>query len=116
MRIFVYGTLKRGFCRHQFLKGERFLGEVRTAPRYRMFNIGTYPGLVEDPENGRSILGELYDVSPQGVEGLDVVEAVDEGEYLRRPIQLDPPDVEPVEAYFYQLPVEHLPDCGECWT
>lgn len=118
MRIFVYGTLKRGQCRHRFLANERYLGEFRTAPRYRMFNVGMYPGLIEDVENGRSIVGELYDVSPLSLERLDVVEAVDEGEYVRRPIELesrDNEDNEPAEAYFYLPPVDHLPDCGECW-
>lgn len=115
MRIFVYGTLKRGHCRHQFLANERYLGEFRTAPRYRMFNVGTYPGLIEDVENGRSIVGELYDVSPESLERLDVVEAVDEGEYVRQPIILETSDSEPVEAYFYLFPVDHLHDCGDCW-
>jgi gamma-glutamylaminecyclotransferase len=112
-RLFVYGTLKRGLCRHYCLAGERFLGEARTLPRYRLLNLGDYPGLVEAAVGGRPIAGELYAVSPACLERLDRMEGVDVGLYARQAVALQ--TGEPAEAYFFLLPEEGYPDCGERW-
>lgn len=116
--IFVYGTLKRGDVRSGALAGERFLGEVRTRPLYRLYDCGDYPGLMSAPAGslGTAIAGELYEVSPACLERLDEVEGVAERLYERRQIELDAaPFAEPVEAYFYLLPVAGLADCGPRW-
>lgn len=99
--VFVYGTLKRGDCRHGHLNGATTLGSAVTTPGYRLFHLGDYPGLVEDAAGG-AIEGELYEVSPGLLRQLDEVEGVAEGWYARRPIRLEPPsaDLQP-EAYFY---------------
>lgn len=57
-RLFVYGSLKRGFVNHSLLHGAEFLGACRTAPHYRLFDLGEYPALAEG--GTRSISGELY--------------------------------------------------------
>lgn len=111
--LFVYGTLKRGFCRAGFLAGQKFLGEVQTEPLYRMYNCGSYPGLrAESP--GLAIQGELWEVDAECLMRLDVEEGVDEELYERRAIQLSP-HREDVEAYFYLRSVAGMPDCGDCW-
>ncbi|MBX3440108.1 MAG: gamma-glutamylcyclotransferase [Planctomycetaceae bacterium] len=113
--VFVYGTLMRGGCRAHALGDEHFLGTARTAPCYRLFDCGEYPGLV--PNGNRSIVGELWEVSARCLEQLDQIEGVDEGLYERRPIQLQPPGTEhPVEAYFYLMPTTGLVDCGDRWV
>jgi gamma-glutamylaminecyclotransferase len=115
MHLFVYGTLKRGYCRSQFLEGASFAGEAKSLPRYRMVNVGSYPGLVES-EDGLSLEGEVWEVDASRLAELDVVEAVSEGEYERRAISLLPPfDQGHVEAYFYLRPIAGLPDCGTRW-
>ncbi|WP_437228196.1 gamma-glutamylcyclotransferase family protein [Planctomicrobium sp. SH661] len=114
MNIFVYGTLKRGFCRHFAIESETFLGEARTAPRYRMFNVGTYPALIET-DSGISIQGEVWSVNDIALARLDEVEGVDESLYIRKPIQLIDTDLMPVEAYFYLRSTEGCPDCGDIW-
>jgi gamma-glutamylcyclotransferase (GGCT)/AIG2-like uncharacterized protein YtfP len=115
LRLFVYGTLKRGYCRHHALATEQFLGEAHTAPFYRMFNVGTYPGLVEADGNGLSIHGEVWEVSPAALSRLDEVEGTAEGQYARRVIHLAGDPFGPVEAYFYLWPIADCPDCGERW-
>ena len=112
--LFVYGTLKRGFCRAQFLAGQRFLQEVLTEPSYRIYNCGTYPGLKEDP-SGMPIHGELWEVDADCLKRLDVEEGVSEQLYSRRAIHLNPA-VPGVEAYFYLPAVGGMPDCGSRWT
>ena len=119
--IFVYGTLKRGFCRAHFLTGQLFLGDSRTLPQYRMFNCGTYPGLRPAPNDGLAIVGELWAVDSECLARLDREEGVAEGLYARQRIELDEPlPANPiparVEAYFYLPSVLGFPDCGECWA
>jgi len=61
--LFVNGTLMRGLALHANLDGAEFLGEVRTAPRYRLYSIGdVHPGMFEVGEGGVSVAGELYRV------------------------------------------------------
>ncbi|HYM92199.1 MAG TPA: gamma-glutamylcyclotransferase [bacterium] len=61
--LFVNGTLMRGLALHVNLAGAEFLGEVRTAPIYRLYSIGDrHPGMFEVPEGGVSVSGELYRV------------------------------------------------------
>jgi len=116
--LFVYGTLKRGDVRAPLLHGQTFLGEARTAARYRLFNTGEYPALVEAESvglAGRSIHGELWRVDAGCLARLDEEEGVDEGLYARRPVAFVD-QAEPAESYFYLLATNGLPDCGERWT
>jgi gamma-glutamylaminecyclotransferase len=113
--LFVYGTLKRGDCRHSVLAGQTFQGQARTAPRYRMYNVGSYPALVETPD-GLAIEGELWQVDATCLARLDEVEGVAEGLYQRRAIQLAEPftDVS-AQSYFFLKNTAGLADCGPCW-
>jgi gamma-glutamylcyclotransferase (GGCT)/AIG2-like uncharacterized protein YtfP len=59
--LFVNGTLMRGLELHGNLAGAEFLGEKRTAPRYRLYSIDDrHPGMFEVAEGGVSVRGELY--------------------------------------------------------
>ena len=116
--LFVYGTLKRGDVRAPLLDGQRFLGEARTAPRYRLFNTGTYPALVQAGPlglEGLAITGELWGVDAACLSRLDEEEGVDEGLYARRTIVLIDREQEAVQSYFYPPPVAGMPDCGDSW-
>lgn len=113
--IFVYGTLMRGDCRHAVLAGQQFMGEARTEPAYRMFDVGTFPGLVEAAD-GLEVEGEVWRVDERCLARLDAVEGVDEGLYARRPIRLQAPfETAPVEAYFYLQSTAGLRDCEWRW-
>jgi gamma-glutamylcyclotransferase (GGCT)/AIG2-like uncharacterized protein YtfP len=61
IELFVNGTLMRGLALHSNLEGAEFLGEFRTAPRYRLYSIDdVHPGMFEVEEGGISVPGELY--------------------------------------------------------
>ena len=61
--LFVNGGGMRGGEVHYSIEGLPFLGEARTAARYRFFSIrDEFPGLWPVDEGGVSIPGELYDV------------------------------------------------------
>ena len=54
--LFVYGTLKTGFCRNPYLDEQQLVGPVQTANRYRLVDCGNFPGLIVDFENGISMV------------------------------------------------------------
>jgi allophanate hydrolase-like protein len=61
--LFVNGGGMRGGEVHYSIEGLPFLGEARTAPRYRFFSVrDEFPGLWPVDEGGVSVPGELYDV------------------------------------------------------
>lgn len=114
--IFVYGTLKRGFCRSRHLDGQTFLAEAVTLPGYIMYDCGEYPGLVVDAASGVSIRGELWRVDERAIAILDEVEGVSENWFLRQAVELQQPVVsETVHAYYYQGDVTRLPEYGDHW-
>jgi len=83
----VNGTLMRGLKLNHNLNGADFLGEVRTAPRYRLYTIDdVHPGMFEVPSGGVSVKGELYRLPP------DVWARVEAGEppnLYRGPVALE---------------------------
>ena len=115
MDLFVYGTLKRGHCRHFALRDQQFLADARTQPRYRMYNVGEYPALVRD-DNGISIEGEIWSVDDPCLVLLDEVEGAAENWFRRGSVELVAPfDNLEVQTYFYQQPVAGLARCGDRW-
>jgi gamma-glutamylcyclotransferase (GGCT)/AIG2-like uncharacterized protein YtfP/lysophospholipase L1-like esterase len=113
LRIFLYGTLKRSGCRSHVMRGQRFVGEARTVAKYRMYNTGSYPALVED-EDGLEVDGEVWEVDDECLRVLDAIEAVPDL-YERRPVSLTDSGMDGVETYIYRRSVDGLPDCGSRW-
>lgn len=115
-KVFVYGTLKRGFSRSTALVGQTFIGPARTTADYRIFDCGSYPGLVEVTD-GLCIKGELWEVDAACLADLDDIEGVSLNLYHRARVRLEAPDdMQDVEAYFYKRNVAGLRDCGTSWT
>lgn len=112
-RLFIYGTLKRGQVNHHLLEAETFLGETQTVPHYRLLDLGWYPGLATVENNGRSISGELWEVSPQRLQKLDAYEG---DEYARQPVTLlDHNFNTTTETYVLKAPDWTRPDAGTIW-
>jgi gamma-glutamylcyclotransferase (GGCT)/AIG2-like uncharacterized protein YtfP len=74
IKLFVYGTLKRGQIRNRCLKDSKFLREVVTKPEYHLLNLGQFPGIVRVEKDGRSIVGELYEITVELRPYLDSIE------------------------------------------
>jgi gamma-glutamylcyclotransferase (GGCT)/AIG2-like uncharacterized protein YtfP len=111
--VFVYGTLKRGGSNHHYLAGQKFLGEARTPPGFRLFNLGKYPGMVARADDRDGVSGEVWAVEADCIEHLDVLEDVAGGSYRREPVPLLPPFADhKVEGYIYARSVEGLQDIG----
>jgi len=72
--LFVYGTLKRGERNHLLLMGEKYLGDTGTSPDYLLVDLGHYPGMVEKPQEGFSVQGELFEIPYKLIIELDKIE------------------------------------------
>ena len=76
MKLFVYGTLRRGERAHRLLGGAPLVAHGRTEPRFRLVDMGGYPALVEG--GATAVAGEIYDVADARVPELDRFEEVPE--------------------------------------
>lgn len=74
VRLFVYGSLKRGFVHHEKLAGASFVYEVQTAPGYSLYLYQGYPALVKD--GAGVVSGELFYVTSGMLPALDTFEDV----------------------------------------
>lgn len=82
VRIFVYGTLRKGFANHHFLEDDcEYLGEAKSVNKYSMTareyegRFGTkraIPFVSKEPEV--EVLGEVYEVSQNVLKLLDRLE------------------------------------------
>ena len=85
-RVFVYGTLKRGFQNHRLLvdNNAKFIGSATTTDRFLMNDVG-YPLIFQKALKSRmptQIEGEVYSVDDQCLDALDDLEG--EGSLYRR--------------------------------
>ena len=112
--IFVYGTLKRGFRNSYFLSGQEFLGEAETSADFRLFDGVHFPAMVEYPQNGVKVKGELWKVDDAHKRHIDRLEGVP-AFYRRIPVTLDShPDLD-VETYVLPKAPSGWVDSGTSW-
>lgn len=72
--VFVYGSLLSGLQNHDYLGDAELLGTATLAPGvYAMLDLGSFPGLVDDPDGPR-IQGEVYRVDALTLRRLDRLE------------------------------------------
>jgi gamma-glutamylcyclotransferase (GGCT)/AIG2-like uncharacterized protein YtfP len=103
--VFVYGTLRRS--------GRNDINRLTPAPRYVgmgevkgcLYRIGWYPGLSLGGEEAVTVIGEVYEVSPQLEAVLDEIEAIESGpdsEYFKREVQVEVAG-RPVTCLLYEI-------------
>ncbi len=90
--VFVYGTLKRGFINHDaYLSDQTFISVATTTARYPLFVAGPWnsPILLNEPNHGHKIEGELFEVTSFALKRLDILERVDKSNgYYRSSIRV----------------------------
>jgi len=92
VKLFVFGTLKRGFPLHELgLDGAACLGVYRTLARYPMLIAGPWyaPMMLPEPGHGHRVLGELYEVEPARLALIDAIESVGVPGNLRLAIEVE---------------------------
>ena len=74
-KVFVYGTLKRGYGNNRLLTNALFLGKAKTTKPWAMIGEGaSFPYLLEEDELGYHVQGEVYAVTPEELATLDTLE------------------------------------------
>jgi gamma-glutamylcyclotransferase (GGCT)/AIG2-like uncharacterized protein YtfP len=118
-RLFVYGTLMRGFD-HPMAKllsrTAEFIGEARC--QGRLYLVKHYPGLVLSDDPAEVVFGELYRLHQprELLREFDMYEACGEGfaaptQYVRQMLQVtrDGQAADQAWTYVYNWPVAGLP-------
>jgi gamma-glutamylcyclotransferase (GGCT)/AIG2-like uncharacterized protein YtfP len=118
-RLFVYGTLMRGFdhpMAQLLSRSADYIGEARC--QGRLYLVKHYPGLVLSADPTEMVSGELYRLRQPNelLREFDMYEACGEGfaeptEYIRQMLPVTSGDGAVSEAwtYLYNWPVAHLP-------
>ncbi len=80
MKLFVYGTLKKGAKNHFFLKDALFIG-YKVLGGYSLYDIEHgFPLMFED--SGGSVYGEVYEINDSTLHAIDALEG--EGKFYKR--------------------------------
>jgi gamma-glutamylcyclotransferase (GGCT)/AIG2-like uncharacterized protein YtfP len=118
-RLFVYGTLMRGFdhpMAQLLSRSADFIGEARC--QGRLYLVKHYPGLVASDDPNEVVFGELYRLRQPAelLREFDMYEACGEGfaeptEYVRQMLSVTLHDqtAEDAWSYIYNWPVTRLP-------
>jgi gamma-glutamylcyclotransferase (GGCT)/AIG2-like uncharacterized protein YtfP len=118
-RLFVYGTLMRGFDHPMatlLSRSADFIGKARC--RGRLYRVKHYPGLVPSDDPADVVFGELYRLRARDelLREFDMYEACGEGfaeptEYVRKmlAVMLDDGVAGEAWTYIYNWPVNGLP-------
>ncbi|WP_312797952.1 gamma-glutamylcyclotransferase family protein [Tianweitania sp.] len=110
IKVFVYGTLKRGFPFFELgLADATYFGPVQTTKPYPMFIAADFygPMMLDSPGEGLRITGELYEV--ETLDKLDELEDVAKPGSYRTKIDVEPlGGGVPVEAIGYMKTREWL--------
>jgi len=118
-RIFVYGTLLPGLCRHYAMQGSRSLG--RGTITGLLYDLGPYPAVVH---GAGKVWGEVFEVDATVLATLDAIEAfypdapADKSEYIREEVVVQMDDAEvTLSAWFYRfnrsIAGKHLIEYGD---
>jgi gamma-glutamylcyclotransferase (GGCT)/AIG2-like uncharacterized protein YtfP len=110
--LFFYGSLKSGHSNHWRIADQEHLGNAVTEPRYRILDVGTYPGMICDDVTGLSVRGELWAVDGRCLAALDQYEQA-EGLWLRRPVAVVGRNG--IEAYLWMGEVPEGIGSGSEW-
>jgi gamma-glutamylaminecyclotransferase len=111
--LFLYGTLKRDMPQNLMLRGQEFVREAATIARYRLYDLGPYPGLVLHEGDGTEVQGELWAVDEKTLAKLDEYEGAPEL-FSRQDVVIQH-CFEPVQAYFYNGTVASGTLWGDRW-
>ena len=118
-RLFVYGTLMRGYehpMARLLSRSADFIGEATC--RGRLYLVKHYPGLVESDDAGDIVFGEVYRLRARDelLREFDMYEACgadfpEPPQYVRKMLEVSLTDgtADKAWTYIYNWPVAHLP-------
>ena len=73
VKFFTYGTFRKGECRHSILQSFKpvFIKTITTAPQYKLFDLGSFPGMAK---GNKVVVGELYELPEEALTVFDGIE------------------------------------------
>jgi gamma-glutamylcyclotransferase (GGCT)/AIG2-like uncharacterized protein YtfP len=103
-KVFVYGTLRKGYGNNRLLTQATFLSKGETVNKYTMFASGI-PYVNKHIETD-TIKGELYEVTDKELERLDLLEGYNPSKhedswYKREKVDIKDENGSIEEAYIY---------------
>lgn len=76
MKVFVYGTLKKGKHNHWYLEDSDYLGRGKTKEKYNYSKSGGLPKVTKESGDGDlRIRGELYEINKDVLRCIDELES-----------------------------------------
>jgi gamma-glutamylaminecyclotransferase len=93
VRLFVCGTLKRGFALHdRALQSATFKGAYLTSNRYPLLVAGPWyaPMLLNRPGCGHRVRGEVYEIEQARLRAIDELESIGKPGNLRIAFDVEP--------------------------
>lgn len=106
--VFVYGTLKQGFCNNGIIEDQEYISHATTKDaRWQMHSLGGFPGVVS---GDKTITGELWSLTKEAFERCDRLEG--HPSFYRReiiPVVDSDGNLQKAWIYIYQGSVEGLP-------
>ena len=103
--VFIYGSLKKGFCNHHMMNKAKYKCKAKTSKRYGMFQEtnANYPYLIKQSNSCyHHIQGEVYEIDcSTTLKQLDIFE--DAPEYYKREtvdIEIASGTVQKAQIYF----------------
>ncbi len=76
--VHVYGTLRKGFGNHGYLRNSRFVGVDRIRG-FRMIDLGNFPMAIPTENPNCSLVIETYEINDKTLEILNELEGFVEG-------------------------------------
>jgi len=74
MKLFVYGTLRKGCGNHEhFLRGKEPLC-VDMLTNFKMYNLGAFPAIVESTDKNDYVVVEIYEINDAELKAIDRLE------------------------------------------
>ena len=96
-KLFVYGTLKKGYGNHHVINKAKFLGTFISVDKFDMSGYG-FPEIYPN-KHGKQIMGEIYDLCDQDFVFTDSLEG--NGSFYRREIRDFTNNKETIKAWIY---------------
>lgn len=116
MKVFVYGTLKKGYHNHRLLKEAEYLGEAELKG-YKIYDLPYgYPCIMKSEKNEVSVKGEVYLINDYILDRLDLLEGYRDkvnkkgNLYNRELKEVIKGDNEVIKVFVYEWGREELPE------